>query len=344
MDREADIATMVAAVRSLDDLARALDRLRLMASRHGSRPTSLRAIARGVHKSPSTIQPYLNGQRLCPHEVYLDILRLLGVPADQRRLWLAAWERVADAQAGRARREQGPSEVRGSRPIHSTDVYRYRVDGGAVVGIVTGDVRRIRFIDVWINSENTEMKMARVDDFSISAVIRFEGSARDETGRPVEDLIADELTAKVAGRTPLPPCAAVLTGAGRLRDSNGVRYVVHVAAVQGEPGEGYRQVRGIGRGLLNALAEVARLEDPEPPPLSVLVPLLGTGVGGGDQRATVSALTGAAVDYLTRGRFPAASGRHEVREIYFLAYSEAELALFRDELGRFPRLVADAPS
>jgi O-acetyl-ADP-ribose deacetylase (regulator of RNase III) len=343
MDREVDIGSIAATVHSLDDLARVLRRLRDTAYQRGLKARSVREIARKIQRSTSTIQPYLSGQRLCPQDVYEDILRALGVPADQLGPWRAAWERIADAQA-----EPRPSGKRGSQPIHSTEVYRYRLKGlphgDAIIGIVTGDIRRIHFIDVWINPENTEMKMARVEEFSISAVIRFEGSVYNEASRTTSDLIADELAEKASGRTPLAPNAVIVTGAGRLLSSNGVLHIVHVAAVQGEPGEGYRQVRGIGRGLLNALGEVDRLNATDGPVRSVLVPLLGTGVGGGDPQATVSALTGAAVDYLTQAQPSIVDGQPRVREVYFLAYTESELALYRTEFDRFPRLCYDASS
>jgi O-acetyl-ADP-ribose deacetylase (regulator of RNase III) len=343
MDREVDIGSIAATVHSLDDLARVLRRLRDTTHQRGLRARSVREIAKEIQRSTSTIQPYLSGQRMCPQDVYEDILRALGVPDGQLGPWRAAWERIADAQA-----EQGSSGKRGLRPIHSTEVYRYRLKGlhheDVTVGIVTGDIRRIHSIDVWINPENTEMKMARVEEFSISAIIRFEGSVHDGAGRTTSDLIADELAMKVSGRTPLTPCAVIVTGAGGLLGSNGVRHIVHVAAVQGEPGEGYRQVRGIGRGLLNALGEVDRLNVTDGPLHSVLVPLLGTGVGGGDPQATVSALTGAAVDYLTQEQPSIVDGQHRVREVYFLAHTELELALYRNEFDRFPRLIADASS
>jgi hypothetical protein len=56
---------------------------------------------------------------------------------------------------------------------------------------------------VWINPENTDMGMARVDEFCFSSVIRYEGARHDDTGRVVNNLIANKLTRKVAGRQPV---------------------------------------------------------------------------------------------------------------------------------------------
>ena len=43
------------------------------------------------------------------------------------------------------------------------------------IGMITGDIQNIKEIDVWVNSENTNMQMARHFDRSISATIRYLG-------------------------------------------------------------------------------------------------------------------------------------------------------------------------
>lgn len=143
------------------------------------------------------------------------------------------------------------------------------------------------------------MKMARVEECSTLAIIRFEGSHRDHAGRVVNDYIADELARTVAGRSPVAPGTAITTGAGELTKRNGVRNVIHVASVQGEPGAGYRQVRDVGRCVTSVL---------------------------------VRALLGAALDYL------AAEPRTRIRTILFQAYTDLELAACRAEFGTNPRL------
>jgi len=39
--------------------------------------------------------------------------------------------------------------------------------------MITGDIQNIKEIDVWVNSENTNMQMARHFERSISAIIRY---------------------------------------------------------------------------------------------------------------------------------------------------------------------------
>jgi hypothetical protein len=77
---------------------------------------------------------------------------------------------------------------------------------------------------------------------------------------------------------------------------------------------------------------------------SVLIPLLGTGTGGGDPGATVAALAGAIVDYFTQTQPAASDGRQFVSDVYLLAYSEAELLLLRNALEQHPRLVGESSS
>ena len=48
------------------------------------------------------------------------------------------------------------------------------------------------------------------------------------------------------------------------------------------------------------------------------------------------------MDYLTQARPTAVEGGNLVREVYFLAYSDAELALLRAGFAQFPRLLADS--
>ena len=225
----------------------------------------------------------------------------------------------------------------GRRPrvLDHGEIRRYEITGLTAqparhLGIVTGDLRRVRCAEVWVNSENTEMLMARHNEFSVSSIVRYEAARRDEAGRVVDDPIADELTRKVAHRRPVAPGTAIVTGPGELARCL-VRFVVHVAAVQGEPGAGYRQVREIGRCVTSALAAVDRL-DARPPVRTVLFPLLGTGQGGGDLPSTVSALAGAAIDHFTWT--PAT----EIRTVFFLAYTDVELEACEAALAASGRL------
>lgn len=198
------------------------------------------------------------------------------------------------------------------------------------IAVVPGDIRRVRSADVWINSENTDMQMARITEFSTSAVIRYWGAVRDATGQVLQDVIAEELALRVGTHRPVAPGTVVVTGAGALTASNNVRHIIHVAAVQGEPGAGFQPVRDIGWCVTNALVQATELADADPSVRSVLFPLLGTGMAGGAIRPTARAMVLATLDYLIQ---------HPVtplRVVSFLAYTEREHAVFTEVLQDLP--------
>ena len=353
-------------ISTLQDLTQEIAKLRRRAAKKGQLQLSVREIAAKVGKAPSTLDPYLRGQRLCPVDTYEQILRALGVANDQLRPWLDAWERVADTRLLRfqgldlakqqtqlwrrrendagARATAPRTDVRrdrgGAQPLSYQTEFLYRLvppapNATARVGIVTGDIRRVRCAEIWVNSENADMRMSRFDDYSVSAIIRFEGALRDEAGRVVADYIADELDRKMVGKRPVPAGTAIVTGAGKLTESNGVRHIIHVAAVLGEPGEGYRQIRDVSRCVTSALAEAERLGSLETPIQSILFPILGTGVGGAQVEPTVVALLGAAVDHLT-------TAESRIRTVYFSAYTDVELAVCKAVFDANPRLIRAA--
>ncbi|MDQ7905661.1 helix-turn-helix domain-containing protein [Phytohabitans sp. ZYX-F-186] len=327
---------------TLDDLAQAFTRLRRREARKGQVQLSVRDLSARTNKAPSTLDAYLRGTRLPPADVYEDLLRALGVRVADLRPWLDAWERIADGRPAR----QPPSRVTaqsGGKPalLHLSQTFLYRLTGeqyraDTFVGVITGDIRRVRVADVWVNSENTDMRMSRFEEYSISAIIRFEGAKHDDAGQVVEDSIAEELARKVSGRVPVAPGSVVTTGPGDLAGRNRVRHVIHVAAVRGEPGEGYRQVPDIGRCVSNVLVEAERLAAVDSV-RSVLIPLLGTGVAGGRLEPTVRTMVESIVDHFTY--------HHEgdLRVVYLLASTEPEREVCRAVLGAGP-FAASSPS
>jgi O-acetyl-ADP-ribose deacetylase (regulator of RNase III) len=211
----------------------------------------------------------------------------------------------------------------GIRPLTYQATVRYRLaalppDDESRVGFVTGDIRRVKFADIWVNPENTRMMMARFDEHSVSAVIRYGGAVRDEFGEVVDDCIASELLQRVADTRLVAPGATIVTSAGQLKASNNVRYIVHVATVSGEPGEGYRHVRDIGRCVGNVLDEAERLYVADPSVRTILIPILGVGMGGGRVQSAVPAMLDAAIDNL-------AASRIRRWTVLFLAYTAEEL-------------------
>ncbi|MFB9238108.1 macro domain-containing protein [Plantactinospora siamensis] len=200
------------------------------------------------------------------------------------------------------------------------------------VGVVTGDLRAVRGVDAWVNAENTDMMMARVHDFSVSSIIRYEGARRDVAGRVLNDLIAEELAETVRDRRPVAAGSAIVTSSGALAESHEVRFVVHVAAVEGQPGAGYRPIRDLGVAVARTLTAAAAPGFTEPA-RTILFPLLGAGAGGAPVEETAAQLITAVVHHLAHGGSP------RLERVLVLAYTDAELTACLRALAASPGLV-----
>lgn len=198
------------------------------------------------------------------------------------------------------------------------------------IALIPGDIRRVRSIDMWVNSENTDLRMARVTEFSTSAVIRYWGAERDESGRVRRDVIATELASRAGPHRPVAPGTVVVTGAGALAETNNVRHILHVAAVQGEPGAGFVPVRDIGWCVTNTLVQATALARADHGLRSVLFPLLGTGVGRAAPQPTARTMLRAILDFLAQ------EPNTPLRLIAILAYTERELSLLLRALRELP--------
>lgn len=205
------------------------------------------------------------------------------------------------------------------------------------IGVIAGSIKRVRSVDMWVSSENTDMEMSRITEFTISGIIRYWGAARDDAGRVVDDVIARELNAQVGSRAPVAPGSAFVTGSGSLQDSHRVRHIVHVASVQGEPGAGFRQVSDVGLCVTNALLLAERVATGDPQARTILFPLLGVGSGGGPVGPTADQMINAAVDHL------AESPQTRLQTIYLLGYSRTQLSIVTERLAGNARLLPGPP-
>jgi O-acetyl-ADP-ribose deacetylase (regulator of RNase III) len=243
--------------------------------------------------------------------------------------------RDRDREVGELRQQlKELSHKQDPRPLERTQTYLFRLSvserrADRRLGIVTGDIRRVRVADVWVNSENTDMRMARTQESAISGLIRYESARRDGTGHIIEDIIADELERQIADRRPVPAGTVVMTSAGELTRW-GVRGVAHVASVQGEPGAGFQPVREVGRCVFNVLEAIDAASIGSG--LVVLFPLLGAGHGGGPVQQIADAMVSAAVQYLSR------TDESTIGTVLLLAYTDQELTACRAVLDAIPGL------
>ena len=169
-----------------------------------------------------------------------------------------------------------------SNPIKDlqTFAYRLKTDPRRQIAVMTGDIRERSGIDVWVNSENTYMLMARFFDRSLSAVIRYLGARKNEFDEVIEDTIAKELAAaKGTEREVVPPGAVLVTSAGALAETHKVKKIFHVAAVQpNQVGDGWKAVDNVDRCVATCLRKADALRDDDL--RSIVFPMLGTGAGG----------------------------------------------------------------
>jgi O-acetyl-ADP-ribose deacetylase (regulator of RNase III) len=254
------------------------------------------------------------------------------------------------------------------KAITESEVEEYEIPGvpGKRIGIAKGNLRHVnlgatlreRPIDIWVNSENVNMEMARPYDRSVSALIRYLGARKDDTGAIVEDLINDELRAKMQGRQLVNPGEVVSTGAGSLERTHHVKRIYHAASVYGVVGEGYNGIANVEQCITNALARVdwealglvktqdkAKAATGKRAADSILFPLLSAGTARADVIRSARRQVATAISYLrSRAQFT------HVARVYFLAGDETVLAALRvalAELGvispKAPRKKANSP-
>ena len=186
------------------------------------------------------------------------------------------------------------------------------------LGILTGDLRYIGTkIDIWVNSENTNMQMARLFDASGSAVIRYLGAKKDSADQVTEDTIALHLKERMQDKTWVPPGTILETKAGDLQQY-GVKHIFHAAVVQGDPGRGWVPMQDVGVCVFNALTKADLPEFANENLRSILFPLMGTGTGRARLRETIERLIGAAIKYFE------SRPRSVISEVYFLALTDQQ--------------------
>ena len=241
---------------------------------------------------------------------------------------------VRERELSRRESDAASRDPDSTEPIRCGDVLLYELDDrpGGSIGLVGGGLDLVTFADVWVNSENVEMQMARYYDRSVSGVIRYLGGRHDSAGEVVEDVIGRALAARMDGRRSVPLSTVFDTEPGDLAKSHRVKRVLHVAAAVGELGRGYRPAGDIGGCVRAALRCAERLAEEADNIRSVLLPLLGSGSAGGSLDSVVPAGLDAVADHLEC--HPA--GR--VNRVYLIAYTAGEHAMCQRILDDDPRL------
>lgn len=199
-----------------------------------------------------------------------------------------------------------------------------------ILGLITGDIQQVRDIDLWVNSENTNLQMGRFYDPSISGLIRYLGAEKDKEGNVIDDIVADALMKCRAESTPenggqkgdfpaVKPGLAYWTTSGKLKETHNVQGIIHVATVFGEIGQGYTPLKNMGACVHNALAKADEFAvDMDKNKLSIVFPLFGTGTAKGNLDLVVQDLFYATLSYFE------SHPNSRVNRVYFLAWKEYE--------------------
>jgi len=210
------------------------------------------------------------------------------------------------------------------KKINRQEILKYKLSKNPkkIINLITGDIQNVNNIDIWVNSENTNMQMARYFDRSVSGIIRYLGAKKDLTGNVTQDIIAQKLSEIMGVHTTVPATAIIVTESGELADSHNVKKIFHAAAVQGSIADGYRPIPNISRCITEALKKADSLKESTSEEnlklKSILFPIMGTGTAKGDLRKSAQELIKTAIYYLED--HPDST----IDEVYFLSWIDKE--------------------
>ncbi|MEZ6002247.1 hypothetical protein [Hyphomonas sp.] len=210
------------------------------------------------------------------------------------------------------------------------------------------DIRNATQFDVWVNSENTYMEMARFWDRSVSAVIRKLGSVRQPpySEHRRKDALGLALAERMGTRTTVPIGTVFVTptdSASTLgsETGNNVKYVAHLAAVEpDEVGYGFRSGGRIVECVVNVLCEIEKVRNSRsvrqanrtaPNLESVLFPLIGSGDGGAHPSLVAHQMVGALTEIIRGQR--KSCGQEHLKRIGLVAYQPSHFDYIVRELS-----------
>ena len=193
-----------------------------------------------------------------------------------------------------------------------------------IVGYKTGSLEEIRGVDIWVNSENTDMMMDRFIGKTISARIRYLGANKEED-TVLEDTIQEGLRTAIGERAHVKIGTVLVTESGMLSASHEVELIFHVATVEGGPGAG---VKADLHKITICVDRVLKRVDQENKRWgrllrkkflrSIVFPMMGAGDGGLTPEAVAQSIIPVAINYYRNTPDPT------LNEIYFLAFKTRE--------------------
>ncbi len=207
---------------------------------------------------------------------------------------------------------------------------------GVRIGYRRGDLANLtadsdRSVDYWASSENTLMQMARIYENAVSATVRYLGGLDPATGTQT-DRVFLELTKKMGNRPFVPEAHVIETGSHFLKQTHGVKALLHVAAVTGSPREGFRPIASQNlancvTNSINAARRIIRTGDARFTGRSLIMPLFGTGQAKGDPAFIAGQLVFAAIECMRHT--PKDLEGRDLDLVLFSAYSVDDVRLMQ---------------
>jgi O-acetyl-ADP-ribose deacetylase (regulator of RNase III) len=237
----------------------------------------------------------------------------------------------------------------GSPRAHARDDRTYEVldEGkpiGRYVGYRSGDIKELdkgRSVDFWTNSENVLMQMARIYERSVSSTIRCLGAIQpDPAASGFDDTIAVDLARALGTRRTVNEGEVLVTTSGRLRETHGVKAILHAAVVTGAPGRGFRPIADdllveTTRRVMATARELIGSGLPEYVGRSLVMPLFGTGQGRRDPFQLVDRLVDEVVQDLAYHASTTAATAPDLKMVVFSTFTKDHVKLFQRALESF---------
>lgn len=209
---------------------------------------------------------------------------------------------------------------------------------GRFVGYRSGDLKELRderAVDFWVNSENVLMQMARIYERSVSSTIRWLGAFQpDPTAPGFDDTIAADLGRQLGTRHAVNQGEVLVTTSGKLRDTHGVKAILHAAVVTGAPGRGFQPIPDdliveTTRNVLSTARALIRSGQPETAGRSLIMPLFGTGQGRLDPLRATERLLDEAIQDLSYHASTSSPTAPDLSVVLFSAFTKDHVALLQ---------------
>jgi O-acetyl-ADP-ribose deacetylase (regulator of RNase III) len=206
------------------------------------------------------------------------------------------------------------------------------------VGYRSGDFKELcdeRAVDFWVNSENVLMQMARVYERSVSSTIRYLGAYQPDPTTPgFDDTIADDLRRRLGNRNAVNQGEVLVTTSGKLRETHGVKAVLHAAVVTGAFGRGFWAIADdllveTTRTVLRTVRGLIKTGGPEMAGQSVILPLFGTGQGRLDPVKGFQRLLDEVIGDLAYHAASCDPATPDVKTVLFSAFTEEHVRLLQ---------------